>query len=238
MRGRCVGPCRARARGRRHADRHHRNRDRFVSRCPPDCGGARGRPCGARDRSASGCDAGGSPDRRTPRAARPPQGDRRRRDRSRHRASPCNACRAAPAAGRAPRARGAARASDRDSQPRGGCGDGGRTRGVPWDGGAPLLLVGRAGSRSRRARVLRLVRRKRHVPERCRAAIGCNHDRARPHPGRDGQPIPRAAAAPWTTERPANVVHTLHVVAEARGESFDDLAAATDSNATAAFALP
>ena len=37
---------------------------------------------------------------------------------------------------------------------------------------------------------------------------------------------------------PANVVHTLHVVAQARGESFDELAAATDSNATAAFALP
>jgi TatD DNase family protein len=36
---------------------------------------------------------------------------------------------------------------------------------------------------------------------------------------------------------PANIVHTLHVLAEARGESFDDLATVTDSNATAAFAL-
>ena len=36
---------------------------------------------------------------------------------------------------------------------------------------------------------------------------------------------------------PANLVHTLHVLAEARGESYDDLAAATHSNAAAAFAL-
>ena len=36
---------------------------------------------------------------------------------------------------------------------------------------------------------------------------------------------------------PTNVVHTLQVLAEARGESFDDLAAATHSNAAAAFAL-
>ena len=37
---------------------------------------------------------------------------------------------------------------------------------------------------------------------------------------------------------PANVVHTLHVLADARGETFDELAAATHANAAAAFALP
>ena len=37
---------------------------------------------------------------------------------------------------------------------------------------------------------------------------------------------------------PANVVHTLHVLAEARGETFDELAAATHANAATAFGLP
>jgi len=36
---------------------------------------------------------------------------------------------------------------------------------------------------------------------------------------------------------PANVVHTLHVLADARGETFDELAASTHANAAAAFAL-
>jgi TatD DNase family protein len=36
---------------------------------------------------------------------------------------------------------------------------------------------------------------------------------------------------------PANVVHTLHALADARGETFDELAAATHANAAAAFAL-
>ena len=31
--------------------------------------------------------------------------------------------------------------------------------------------------------------------------VGRNRDRARSHPRRDGQPVPRAAAAPWTAER-------------------------------------
>jgi TatD DNase family protein len=37
---------------------------------------------------------------------------------------------------------------------------------------------------------------------------------------------------------PANVVHTLRVLADARGESFDELATATHANAGAAFGLP
>ena len=37
---------------------------------------------------------------------------------------------------------------------------------------------------------------------------------------------------------PANVVHTLHVLADARGETFEELAEATHANAAAAFALP
>ena len=37
---------------------------------------------------------------------------------------------------------------------------------------------------------------------------------------------------------PANVVHTLRVLADARGETVEELAAATHANATAAFGLP
>jgi TatD DNase family protein len=37
---------------------------------------------------------------------------------------------------------------------------------------------------------------------------------------------------------PAHVVHTVRVLAEARGESPDDLAAVTHANAAVAFALP
>ena len=40
------------------------------------------------------------------------------------------------------------------------------------------------------------------------------------------------------SNEPANVVHTLRVLADARGEAFDELAAATHANAAAAFALP
>jgi TatD DNase family protein len=41
-----------------------------------------------------------------------------------------------------------------------------------------------------------------------------------------------------TPNEPANVVHTLRVLAEARGERADELAAATHANAAAAFSLP
>lgn len=37
---------------------------------------------------------------------------------------------------------------------------------------------------------------------------------------------------------PANVTHTIRALAESRGESYEDLAAATHANAAAAFALP
>ena len=37
---------------------------------------------------------------------------------------------------------------------------------------------------------------------------------------------------------PANVVHTLATLAEARGEGRDELERAIDANATVAFALP
>jgi TatD DNase family protein len=37
---------------------------------------------------------------------------------------------------------------------------------------------------------------------------------------------------------PGNVVHTIRALAEARGETFDELAAATHANAAAAFGLP
>jgi TatD DNase family protein len=50
---------------------------------------------------------------------------------------------------------------------------------------------------------------------------------------------PYLAPQPMRGKRnePANVVHTVRVLAEARGETFEDLAAATHANAAAAFAL-
>lgn len=41
-----------------------------------------------------------------------------------------------------------------------------------------------------------------------------------------------------TPNEPANVTHTLRALAEARGETFEELAVATHANAAAAFALP
>jgi TatD DNase family protein len=41
-----------------------------------------------------------------------------------------------------------------------------------------------------------------------------------------------------SVNEPANVVHTVRVLADARGETFEQLAAATDANAAAAFRLP
>lgn len=41
-----------------------------------------------------------------------------------------------------------------------------------------------------------------------------------------------------TRNEPANVVHTLRVLADARSETVDELAAATDANAATAFGLP
>ena len=55
-----ADPRRARARGRRHADRHDRDRDRLEPRGARDRRGERGCVRGARDRSASGCDARGA----------------------------------------------------------------------------------------------------------------------------------------------------------------------------------
>jgi TatD DNase family protein len=51
---------------------------------------------------------------------------------------------------------------------------------------------------------------------------------------------PYLAPQPKRGERnePANVVHTVRIVAEARGEPLEELAAATHANAAAVFALP
>ena len=72
-----------------------------------------------------------------------------------------------------------------------------------------------------RPRLLRLVRRKRRRIRRRadlrEAAAAIPSDR---HPGRDGQPLPRPAArARARANEPANLVHTLAALAEARGET-------------------
>ena len=84
----------------------------------------------------------------------------------------------------------------------------------------PALLLGARPPRRRaRARLVRLVRRQRHLPEGGRAARGRRAGARRPDPRRDRQPVPRAAAAfAAGRNEPANVVHTVAVLAAARGE--------------------
>ena len=79
---------------------------------------------------------------------------------------------------------------------------------------APALLDGRG-----RARLLRVLRRQRHLPEGDRAPRGRGCGSGRADPGRDGQPVPLAAAAARQARTsPRNVLHTLAVLAAARGE--------------------
>ena len=52
-----------------------------------------------------------------------------------------------------------------------------------------------------RARLLRLLRRQRHLPEGGRPPRGCRAGARRADPGRDGQPLPRAAVAARPPER-------------------------------------
>ena len=60
----------------------------------------------------------------------------------------------------------------------------------------------RAPAGRARARLLRLVRRQRHLPEGRRScALAATPGPGRPHPRRDRQPVPRAAAGPRPAER-------------------------------------
>ena len=74
----------------------------------------------------------------------------------------------------------------------------------------------RRSSAGSRARLLRLVRRQRHLPE--RGSCARRPPACRPTaPRRDRQPLPRPQPVRGRPNEPANVVHTIAALAEARG---------------------
>ena len=91
----------------------------------------------------------------------------------------------------------------------------------------------RAARAGARARLLRLVRRQRHVPERARAARPRRARPGRRHPRRDRQPVPRAAAAARPAERAGERRPHRRRARRGRGEDADELAAQIDANADA-----
>ena len=79
----------------------------------------------------------------------------------------------------------------------------------------PLLLGARASPGRARARLLRLVRRQRHLSEGRRAARGCARGPARAAARRDRQPYLAPQPRRGRPNEPANVVHTVAALAEA-----------------------
>ena len=155
----------------------------------------------ARDRSASGCDRGGSAPRRAPRPARASEGGCRRRGGARLPLRRRREGRATTPVLRAARDRRRARPPDRRPHPL-------RERRHGDDAPRPrrhrrhalLLRAGTARGGSR-ARLVLLLRRQRDLSE-GRGAPGGRRGRAgRQDPRRDGQSLPRAAARPRPTER-------------------------------------
>ena len=68
-------------------------------------------------------------------------------------------------------------------------------------GHPPLLLLARAARAGARARLVRLVRRQRHLPEGAGASRRGAPRARRPDPGRDRQPVPLPAAGPRQAQR-------------------------------------
>ena len=81
-----------------------------------------------------------------------------------------------------------------------------------------LLLVAAAARAGARARLVRLVRRQRHLQERVRPPRRGAPRPGRPAPRRDRQPISRASAGRGRRNEPAFVVHTYDFLAELRGD--------------------
>ena len=184
------------------------------------------------DPHQAGTGRGGAP-RRASRPARAPESRRRRRDRARQRprhahARPSSA-RSSTRSSSSPTSSGC-RSSSTVERP--------RPRRLPrwrpsWHRRPALLLLAVAAPRCARARLLRVLRRQRHLPE---GAATC----ARPpswslQTGSWSRPIARISRrSPFAGARnePAHVVHTVAALAEARGEATDELAVPYDANAT------
>ena len=196
-------------------DHHDRHRDRLVP--------------ARRSRSRSVTTASTPPSasirtrRRTDEAGRldelrellaPPKSGRGRRDRPRLPLRRRPARRAAPPLRGAARARGRAGTAGRDPHARRRRGHRGAARGHPGHR-RPALLLGAGPARRRaRARLVRLVRRQRHLPEGGRAPRGRRG--ASPPTGSSPRPTARTSRrSPSAAERnePANVVHTVAALA-------------------------
>ena len=103
----------------------------------------------------------------------------------------------------------------------------------------PLLLVAAPARAGARARLVRLVRRQRHLPEGGRAAPRRDADARRPDPRRDRLPVPRAAADARPPERAGlRHAHARRARAGARGGAGRSSSARSTRNATACFGLP
>ena len=98
----------------------------------------------------------------------------------------------------------------------------------------PALLLGAGAPAGRaRARLLRLVRRQRHLPEGRGAARGCARRPGRSPARRDGQPVPRAAAACAASRTSPRTSCTPSPRSPRRAARIaDELGAQIDANAT------
>src|SRR5579862_4029842 len=136
-----------------------------------------------------------------PSPTRAPEGGCGRRDRARLvprlRAARCAAARLRGPA----RARRRARQAGRDPHPRRRRRHARRARRVRRNGRPPLLLVAAAAADRARARVVRLVRGQRELPERERAPARGDAGARRPHPRGDRRAVSRAAAGARTPQR-------------------------------------
>ena len=103
-------------------------------------------------------------------------------------------------------------------------------------GDPPLLLGPAAGRRRGRARLVLLLRRQRHLPQRPRrcasAAAKVPEDRILVE---TDAPYLAPQALRGKRNEPANVVATARVVAEVRGVSYEELERTVEANARALF---
>ena len=102
----------------------------------------------------------------------------------------------------------------------------------------PALLLGARPARARaRARLLRLVRRERHLPQGGGAPRVGGAGAARADPRRDRQPLSRAATGARASQRAGHVRHTSRCSRRPAGRPCEELELQIDGNATAAFRL-
>ena len=138
------------------------------------------------------------------------------------------------------RAAGAGRRARQDrssSHARGSDDDRRRAEGVDGHRRPALLLGARAARRSRSSAATTSRSPQRHLPEGRRAAPGGARRPGRAAARRDRRPVSRAQPRRGRPNEPANVVHTVAALAEARGEDPPRARRPLDADASAAFGL-